>query len=536
MKKNSGNTYKIVPKNGHKPKEIRDILIVTFLCLGFSLISVILRLSSTLGKLVLGFVSEHAVEYATQFIFLYLMGLLLIAYRRWRKAFRRERELEAIISSISPDVLVVVDRDRNIRMCNPSIKRMFGYDEAEVLNKKTDHLYSDRRSSPDQYHEIYDALEKEGYHVGVATGKRRDGRPLPLEIISGEMKESGGAVLLLRDISARVQAEDALRETRQRYTDIVNNALVGIFQCAPDGRFVTANTSLARLFGYNTSKEITAPGHALAGPVFVDAGRAAEFKGLLNARDHLADFELRLARKSGDPFWASINARTVRDAQGALVSYEGTIEDVTVRKEAEVALTQSLERLRKVTGTIIDVMIMAVEARDPYTSGHQQRVADLARAIGTEMGLPEDQLDGLRVAGVVHDLGKISIPTEILTNPRKLTDIELQLVRTHSQIGYDLIKDIQFPWPIAQMILQHHERLDGSGYPRGLRGEEIMLEARILMVADIVEAISSHRPYRPALGVDKALEEIAQGRGTIYDADVVDVCLRLFREKAFKFE
>jgi HD-GYP domain-containing protein (c-di-GMP phosphodiesterase class II) len=162
-------------------------------------------------------------------------------------------------------------------------------------------------------------------------------------------------------------------------------------------------------------------------------------------------------------------------------------------------------------------------------------VADLARAIATEMKLPADQIDGLRMAGVVHDLGKISIPSEILAAPRKLTVIEFSLVKTHSQIGHDLIKDIEFPWPIAEMILQHHERLDGSGYPRGLRGEEIMIEARILMVADVVEAISSHRPYRPALGVDQALREIETGRGRTYDPAVVDACLRLFREKGFKF-
>ncbi len=536
MTRKSGYTRKFAPLSGPKRREYRDILAVTIICLGFALLSVSLRLSSALGLIVLGFIPPDVVEYATEFIFLYLMGLLLVTYRRWRTAYRREQELEAIISSISPDTLMVVNRDRIIQMCNPSIKRMFGYEEAEILGRKTDLLYSDRRSYPNQYHEIYDVLEKEGYHVGIASGKRKDGRALPLEIISGEMTESGGVVLLLRDISARTQAEEDLRETRRRYADIVNHALVGIFQCAPDGRFITVNTALARLFGCNTAEELTTPGPALIGAMFADSGRAEEFKRQLDIRDHLADFEVRLARRDSEDFWAAVNARTVRDAGGALVSYEGTIEDISVRKKAEATLTQSLERLRKATGTIIDVMVMTVEARDPYTSGHQRRVANLAWTIATEMKLPADQIDGLRMAGVIHDLGKISIPTEILTKPRKLTDIEFLLVKTHSQIGHDLIKDIEFPWPIAQMILQHHERLDGSGYPRGLRGEEIMIEARILMVADVVEAISSHRPYRPALGVEKAIEEIQIGRGLIYDPVVVDACLKLFREKGFKFE
>jgi len=535
MKRSSEYSSKFAPLRAPKPREYRDILAATILCLGFALLSVTLRVSSTLGLIVLGLIPPDVVEYGTEFIFLYLAGLLLVTYRRWRKADRRERELETVLSSISPDTLMVVDRDRTIRMCNPSIKRMFGYNEEEILGRKTDLLYTDRRSYPNQYHEIYDVLEKEGYHVGVASGLHRDGRTVPLEIISGEMNEAGGAVLLLRDISARVQAEEALNETRLRYADIVNNALVGIFQCAADGRFITVNTSLARLLGFNTSEELNAPGLALTGTMFADPSRAEEFKRQLDVRDHLADFEARLTRRGGENFWAAVNARTVRDAKGALVSFEGTIEDISIRKKAETSLTQSLERLRKATGTIIDVMVMAVEARDPYTSGHQRRVADLARAIATEMKLPADQIDGLRMAGVVHDLGKISIPSEILAAPRKLTVIEFSLVKTHSQIGHDLIKDIEFPWPIAEMILQHHERLDGSGYPRGLRGEEIMIEARILMVADVVEAISSHRPYRPALGVDQALREIETGRGRTYDPAVVDACLRLFREKGFKF-
>lgn len=509
---------------------------MTFLCLGFALISVTLRVSSTLGLIVLGFIPADIVEYGTEFIFLYLTGLLLITYRRWRRAYRRERDLETVISSISPDTLMVVDRDRTIRMCNPSVKRMFGFEEREVLGRTTDVLYSDRRAYPSQYHEIYDILEKEGFHVGVASGRRKDGRDLPLEIISSEMREDGGAVLLLRDISTRVQAEEEMRKTRQRYADIVNNSLVGIFQCAPDGRFLTANDSLARLFGRNTAGELSGPEPVLAGLPFADPAQAAEFMRLVEVRDQAVDFEARFLRRNGELFWASLNARAVRDNRGAFISFEGTAEDITVRKKAETGLTQSLERLRKATGTIIDVMVMAVEARDPYTSGHQRRVSNLARAIGTEMGLPADQVDGLRMAGSIHDLGKITIPTEILASPRKLTKVEFNLVKTHSQVGHDLIKDVEFPWPIPRMILQHHERLDGTGYPLGLKGEEIMPEARILMVADVVEAISSHRPHRPSLGLNRALEEIENGRGVAYDPAVVDACLRLFREKGFTFD
>jgi putative nucleotidyltransferase with HDIG domain len=184
----------------------------------------------------------------------------------------------------------------------------------------------------------------------------------------------------------------------------------------------------------------------------------------------------------------------------------------------------------------INTIAKIVETRDPYTAGHQQNVSKLATSIAQEMKLPQDKIEGIRIASLVHDIGKISLPAEILSKPSKLTEIEYSLIKDHPQIGYDILKPIEFPWPVAQIILQHHERMDGSGYPRGLKTDEILLEARIMGVADVVEAMSSHRPYRPALGIDKALEEIFKNKSILYDPEVVDICLKLFREKGFKFE
>ena len=171
--------------------------------------------------------------------------------------------------------------------------------------------------------------------------------------------------------------------------------------------------------------------------------------------------------------------------------------------------------------------------RDPYSAGHERRVADIAVAIGAELGYDARRQEGLRVAGYLHDVGKITIPAEILSKPGKLTSIEYRLIKGHAQAGYDVLNAVEFPWPVAQVALQHHERMDGSGYPQGLRGEAILFEARVMAVADVVEAMSSHRPYRPGLGIEAALAEIERGRGTVYDADVADACLRLFREKQF---
>lgn len=199
----------------------------------------------------------------------------------------------------------------------------------------------------------------------------------------------------------------------------------------------------------------------------------------------------------------------------------------------EEELKKTLTQLRKSLEATIQALALTAEARDPYTAGHQRRVSDLARAIGQKMGLPPDQVDGVRMAGSIHDLGKIYVPSEILNKPGKIRANEFELVKSHPEVGYEILKTIEFPWPVAQIELQHHERLDGSGYPFGLKGDEILLEARIVAVADVVESMSSHRPYRPALGIEKALEEIKSGRGRCFDARAVDACVALFEEDGY---
>ncbi len=179
-------------------------------------------------------------------------------------------------------------------------------------------------------------------------------------------------------------------------------------------------------------------------------------------------------------------------------------------------------------------MAIVVESRDPYTAGHQRRVADLARSIASEMGLSKDRIEGIRTASSIHDIGKISVPAEILSKPIKLSDAEFSLIKIHSQAGYDILKDIDFPWPVARMILEHHERINGSGYPWGLKGKDLLIESKIIAVADVVEAIASHRPYRPSLGLETALEEISVNRGVLFDNNVVDACIRLFRENGYR--
>jgi PAS domain S-box-containing protein/putative nucleotidyltransferase with HDIG domain len=209
--------------------------------------------------------------------------------------------------------------------------------------------------------------------------------------------------------------------------------------------------------------------------------------------------------------------------------------DISQRQKADAEIKESRDRLEKALSGTVQALSMTIELRDPYTAGHQRRVGRLSDAIARELGLPFAQVEGIRMSGNIHDIGKIYVPAEILSKPGHITEIEYSIIKNHAQAGYEILKTIDFPWPIAEIVHQHHERLDGSGYPAGLKGNDILLEARILSVADVVEAMSSHRPYRPSFGVDAALAEIAKNQGKLYDPDIVKACLTLFHEKEFTF-
>jgi PAS domain S-box-containing protein len=335
------------------------------------------------------------------------------------------------------------------------------------------------------------------------------------------------------EITDRRRAEESLRESEELLRNYLDNAPDGIYMSDLEGNFLYGNRKCEEITGYGREE--------LIGKNFLELNLLSE--NSLNIAVQLLQVnkegratgpdEIDLISKEGRLIPIEINTNVVqRKGQRIVIA---SVRDITERKQASMELQISLEKLRKAMGWIIQAMSRTIETRDPYTSGHQRRVADLSRSIAHEMGLPEDQVDGLRMAGIVHDLGKIAVPAEILSKPTKLSNIELALIKVHPQTSYDILKDIDFPWPVAEIVFQHHERMDGSGYPRGLKGDEIFLEARILMVADVVEAMASHRPYRPALGIDKALEEISQNKGILYDPEVVEVCLRLFRNKGYRF-
>jgi PAS domain S-box-containing protein len=331
----------------------------------------------------------------------------------------------------------------------------------------------------------------------------------------------------------RKRAEETLQESESRYRELFeaeSDAIVLIDNAT--GNILEANSAAAALYGYDHAEFLTKRNTDLSAEPD-ETSRVTRETPI--SSDQVVTIPLRFHhKKDGTVFPTEITGRFfIREGRSVHIV---AIRDITERKRAEEKLMETLGRLRTALGGIIQVLSATTEKRDPYTAGHQKRVADLARAIGEEMGLAAERVEGLRLAGTIHDVGKVSIPAEILSKPGSLTEYEYKLIQDHPKVGHDILRDINFSWPLAEMVLQHHERLNGSGYPQRLKGENILLEARILAVSDVVEAMASHRPYRPALGIAAALEEMEKNKGILFDADVVSACLALFREKGFSFK
>ena len=328
--------------------------------------------------------------------------------------------------------------------------------------------------------------------------------------------------------------ENRIEESERRFRELFNHMSSGvaIYEAVNDGEdfvFKDFNRAAEQIDGFKKED--------LVGRRVLEAFPGIRAFGLFDI--------MQAVWKSGEPEYHPTAHYEDNRVQGWRENYVyklpsgelvAVYDDVTARKEAEESLRKSYDQLRRTLMSTVDALTAAVEMRDPYTAGHQHRVPALAQAIAGEMGLAEEKILGLRVASLVHDIGKINVPAEILSKPGLLAAAEYELVKVHPQIGYNVLKGIEFPWPVAEIVHQHHERIDGSGYPRGLTGEQMLLEAKILAVADTVEAMVTHRPYRTARGIDEALGEISKNRGVLYDPETVDACLCVFRERGFKLE
>lgn len=457
--------------------------------------------------------------------------------REKRLAEERLAESEQLFRSIfenSVDAILLTVPDGRILTANPAACRMFGRSEVEICRIGWNGLidYADRHASEacskGKTESVYSGGEY--YHI------RRDGTRFPTEVSIGGFLDKDGrkkSIVMIRDITHRKEAEHRLRESEERYRTAIENSNDGV-ALVKDGKHIYVNGKFLEIFGYDNPDDVI--GKSTSVVIHPDyheqqkdfSRRRKEGKQAPNR------FEFKGIKKDGtEVFIEASVSETIYEGEQVLFVFS---RDITERKKAADELARTTEKLRRSFIGTLQAVAHTVEMKDPYTAGHQKRVARIARAIAQEMGLAAAMIDNIRMAGAIHDIGKISVPSEILSKPTKLSDVEMAIIKTHSQTGYDILKGTELPQIIGGIILQHHERLDGSGYPNSLKGEEILLEARILAVADVVEAMAFYRPYRPAMGIDVALSEIVKNKGILYDSRVVEVCLTIFREKCFDFE
>ncbi len=376
-------------------------------------------------------------------------------------------------------------------------------------------------------------LFRSGQPVGALTFYSQQEKSFDEETrgLLEEMAASISFALDKLDAEREASAYQAtLEESEQRFRSLIEQSIAGAF-ILQDDKVVYANPRALRILGYERMDEVV----GLAPMDIVAAKDRDAMEPLLNrlVKSEIDRAEALFSALRKDGSLVEVGVNCTRAAYQSRPAVIGLLQDISDRKVAEDQIRRYANQLEHTFIQTVQLATTISEMRDAYTAGHEHRVAEIAVAIGREMGLPENTIEGLRVGGQLHDVGKITVPSEILAKPGRLNAVEYALIREHAKAGFDILKGVDFPWPIAQIALQHHERLDGSGYPQGLKGDAIILEARIMAVADVVESMASHRPYRPGLGIDRALAEIERGMGTIYDREAAEACLRLFREKGF---
>jgi PAS domain S-box-containing protein/putative nucleotidyltransferase with HDIG domain len=361
--------------------------------------------------------------------------------------------------------------------------------------------------------------------------RRKDGSEFPAEVRRHAYAAPTGWIIVsvMSDITMRRLAEQTLAQESLRNQAFLRNASDGVHILDADGKVNEVSDSFCTMLGYSREELLVA--NISLWDAQWSATELQPVLAALFAKEDRSVFETRHRCKDGTILDVEVSSQRLElNGQPLLFNMA---RNVTEKKRNERQILAYVEQLKTAFMSTVEVATTISEMRDPYTAGHERRVAKIAAAIGIELGLDAHRQEGLRVAGHLHDIGKISVPSEILSKPGRLSAIELRLIQEHAQLGYDVLKRVEFPWPVAEVALQHHERIDGSGYPQGLKGEQILLEARIMAVADVMEAMSSHRPYRAGLGIDRALKEIEDGSGTRYDPIVVEACQALFREKGY---
>jgi len=456
-----------------------------------------------------------------------------------KRAEEERRESERRFSNMLQNVELVammLDRDACITYCNDYLLQLTGWTREEISGRNWFEVFvppENREELKGIFVSLLANLPDAWHYENEILTRSRERRRVRWN--NTILRSPSGAVVgtasIGEDITERRRAEAALEESEARFRGMIEQSISGTCIIDADYRFAYVNPRLAVILGYES-------------PAPINGRPVLEF---VAAEDHALVAENMRQRVAGETQSARYHFQAIRKdgsrvtlgAHGTIGFYGGkqvviaTVQDVTELRRAEEEIGRTVAKLRRAVDSTIEVVSTMGEMRDAYTHGHERRVGEVATAIATELGLSADRIEGVRVAGYLHDVGKIAVPAEILSKPTRLSKAEFELVKQHAQQSYEILKGMEFPWPVAAAAWQHHERLDGSGYPRQLKGEQIILEARILAVADTVEAMASHRPYRPGLGIDVALAEIETNRGTLYDVAVADACLSLFRVKGY---
>ncbi len=438
---------------------------------------------------------------------------------------RALRRYHALFETSHDGIFVADARTGILLDVNPAGEKLVGRSRAELVGEHFTALHP--RQSEAHCTAAFQAAasRRDALTEMPLTVIRPDGREVPVEISTSTFEHEGRLVIqgVFRDATAQAARTGALREAVQQMSRAFASAPSGLCLADRAGRVTQPNLALCVLSGRTPGDLEDQPAWALIETAHPVSTRR-ELQQVLTGRDISASIRGRLA---GSGRQVLLHAGCLDPTTGGAVLLW---QDLSEIETAQAEIAEQRQRATRALGEMAVALARTIEQRDPYTAGHQSRVARIAVALGRELGLSEEQLVGVDMGAQLHDIGKIGIPAELLTFPGRLSDLQLALIREHPTLGHGIVKDIATPWPIADIILQHHERLDGSGYPAGLRGDAICLEARIVAVADVLEAITAHRPYRPALGLVAGLEELRRGRGTLYDAAVVDACLALTRD------
>jgi len=444
------------------------------------------------------------------------------------EATPRTGEIYRALVASSGDAILGVNRKGTIIFWNKGAEQTFGYSSGEILGQPVTKLTSERHT---ENHTKGLRTFLSGNCEGTGTieleALRKDGSTFPIELSLSIWQQEGKFVGLAigRDITERKQTEQALIASAEHYCSLFANSLEAVFSADTEDNTSTSNEALEKLCGY-CLKELTEMKPTNILPPQSREYISEHVEKIMSADEPISSIVHEIFKTDGKKILTEQYLNFIK-RKGTVAGFQGSYRDIAERNKMAEQLKSSFINLAETVSRVI-------ESCDPYTAGHQQRVAELARLVGENIGLAEDMVERLYLNGLLHDIGKISIPTSILTKPGELAEEEWALIRAHTKRGYHILKDANFPWPVADVALQHHERVDGSGYPNGITGDKLSLEVSILAVCDVVEAMSSHRPYRPARTTTDVLKELKDGRGTKYDVSIVDVMLPMIESGEFK--